>query len=131
MILITGIPNAGKTTYSKRFDNVIHFDEVKGRDRRNKVVSAVVDNNNICVEGVYGTPKERIPLIQASDTYNVCIWLDTSVEECVYREVHGRNRSERLVQWAYEEYIPPTLDEGWDEIRIIKDGKETDIIRKT
>ena len=30
MILICGIPNAGKTTYSQRYSDVIHFDEVRG-----------------------------------------------------------------------------------------------------
>ena len=123
MILICGIPNAGKTTYSARFENVLHFDDVKGgRHRRDKVVDAVAENNSLVVEGVYPTAKERRRLPAASTERNVCIWLDVPVDECVRRELAGRNRSEHMVIWASERFEPPTLEEGWDEIVIIRGG---------
>lgn len=125
MILICGIPNAGKTTFSAQFENVLHFDEVKGRDRRDKVVKAVSEDNSIVVEGVYPTAKERRRLPAASKERNICIWLDVPVEECVRREIEGRNRSEHMVIWASEKFEPPTFDEGWDEI-IIRRGENVE-----
>lgn len=121
MILITGIPNAGKTTYSSQFENVIHFDGVRGRDRRDKIVSAVEQDNSICVEGVYAKARERKRLVEASKAKNTCIWLNMPLDMCVYRENTGRQRSEHLVQVVYEDFEPPTYDEGWDEIIEIKE----------
>lgn len=126
MTLIVGIPNAGKTTYSERYANVIHFDEIKGRGvvRFNKVVDMVKENNSLCVEGVYEKARQRIPLVEASKQRNVCIWLDTVVDTCVERERNGRKRSEHMVIWASQRFEPPTLDEGWDEIIIIRGDDE-------
>ena len=125
MILICGIPNAGKTTYSSRYDNVIHFDEVLGRDRRDKVVEAVKQDNSVVVEGVYGKASERKRLAEASEDHNTCIFLDTPLEKCEERERIGRTRSTRLVRWAHEDFETPTFDEGWDTIITIKEKSWT------
>ncbi len=121
MILITGIPNAGKTTYSQRYEGVIHYDEVEGgRHRRDKVVEMVKADNNIVVEGVYDKAQERKRLVEASKTKNTCIWLDVSLEECLARESRYRKRGKHLVIWASEAFEPPTYSEGWDEIIVIR-----------
>lgn len=132
MVLITGIPNAGKTTYSKKYDSVIHFDEVKGgRHRRDKVIEAVQTDNSIVVEGVYEKADDRKRLVEASNERNVCIWIDTPLEECLSRERKYRHRGQHLVIWANEAYEPPTLSEGWDEIIIIRGNDEQRINRQT
>ena len=121
MILICGIPNAGKTTYSQRYSDVIHFDEVSGGRRRRQIVVEMVEKNpSVCVEGVYKTVNERIALVNASSKHNICIWITTPIDVCIDREINGRNRSVHMVQWAYEGFEPPTYDEGWDEIYILK-----------
>ena len=131
MILITGIPNAGKTTYSQKYDNVIHFDEVKGgRHRRDKVIESVKDDNILVVEGVYEKAKDRKALIDASNTHNTCIWIDTPLDVCLDREGKYRHRGKHLVIWADEAYEPPTLSEGWDEIIIIRGEHEQRIVNK-
>lgn len=132
MILITGIPNAGKTTYSHRYDNVVHYDEVKGgRHRRDKVIEAVSADNDVVVEGVYDKAKDRKRLVETSKAKNTCIWLDVSVDECLKRESKYRQRGEHLVIWCAESFEPPTLDEGWDEIIIIRGEHEQRINRQT
>lgn len=121
MILICGIPNAGKTTYSERYENVIHFDRILGRYRWDKVVEAVKQDNSVVVEGVYGKASERKRLVEASVEPSTCIWLDTPLDVCVDRERNGRNRSENMVIWASEDFEEPTYDEGWYEIIRIKE----------
>ena len=122
-----GIPNAGKTTYSQRYDNVIHLDEEKGgRHRWGNIVEAVRKDNTICVEGVYERADMRIPLVNACKGKKTCIWLNTPLDECIDREIHGRNRSVKMVEWAAEDLEPPTYDEGWDEIIVIGDGSNED-----
>ena len=125
MILICGLPNAGKTTFSQRYENVIHFDEVKGgRHRRDKVIEMVSADNDLVVEGVYDKAKDRKHLAETSKAKNTCIWLDVSVDECLKRESKYRQRGEHLVIWCAESFEPPTLDEGWDEIIILKEAQD-------
>ena len=132
MILITGLPNAGKTTYSQRFPNVVHFDDVKGgRHRWGNVVEMVKADDSIVIEGVYAKASHRKPLIDACSGKKTCIWLDTPVDVCDERERTGRKRSEHMVIWAAESYEPPTLEEGWDEIIIIRGDDEQRIHRQT
>lgn len=122
MILICGLPNAGKTTYSSRFANVIHFDEVKGgRHRNDIVIDKVKKRQNIVVEGVYDKAEDRKKLVEASQEKNTCIWLDVSVDECIEREGRYRKRGKHLIIWCAESFEPPTLDEGWDEIIVIRE----------
>lgn len=122
MILICGIPDAGKTTYSQRFPDVIHYDDVKGgRRRRQLVIDMVRENPTICVEGVYGSAQDRSDLVMASNVENTCIWLNTPEDVCIERELNGRRRSMsgHMIKWAAEEFEPPTYDEGWDKIEVI------------
>ena len=55
MILIIGIPNSGKTTYSENFEKVIHYDNFKltTLDRHIQILTLIKNNDNICIEGVY------------------------------------------------------------------------------
>lgn len=125
MILICGLPNAGKTTFSQRYENVIHFDEVKGgRHRRDKVIEMVSADNDLVVEGVYDKAKDRKRLVETSKVKNICVWLDVPVDECLKRESKYRQRGEHLIIWCAESFEPPTLDEGWDEIIILKEAQD-------
>ena len=111
MTLICGLPRAGKTTYSERYDDVIHLDTsgaYKGVLRRLKN-----RKGDVVVEGVYRLCRERERLIQAYDTdiYR-CIWLDTPDE--VRRARKGWDK------WCDKPFEPPTYDEGWSEIIIVR-----------
>ena len=124
MTLIIGLPNAGKTTYSKQFAKAISLDDVRGngRDRRAKLAEMVRQDNELCIEGVYAKAKERKPLIEACSGRKVCIWLNTPIEVCIDRETHGRKRPTKMIEWAAADFEPPTYSEGWDEIIIIGDN---------
>lgn len=117
--LICGHSRAGKTTYSMRYDNVIHLDEIGstlGVLRRVRTTSDVV------VDGIYYSPRQRKELL---DTYqgqgSQCICLDTPTEV----------REERMGHKIKHDYPfrIPTLDEGWDEIIIIRGEHEQRINR--
>ena len=132
MTLICGIPNAGKTTYAKRFENVINFDRVKGTNKqmRERVLEMVKENPSAVVEGVYHKAEDRRNLIKAAGSGKV-IWLDTPTDECVRREKAYRKRPTLLVEACARHFEPPTLDEGWDEIIIIRGNDEQRINRQT
>ena len=115
--LICGVSRAGKTTYSQRFDNVIHLDDMgKPLDRYSKVNELVSNRNDVVVEGIYDTPELRIALLNAyKGDEKVCIFLDPSEEA-----MKGRKHFTRK-----HKFTPPTYAEGWDEIRRITENGET------
>lgn len=121
MILVCGIPNAGKTTYAKSLGEFIEFDRVGGTNAqmRVKVLDMVKENPSVIVEGVYGNAGDRRRLAEAAGG-GKCIWLDTPVETCVEREESYRHRPTELVRACAKHFEPPTYDEGWDEIEIIR-----------
>lgn len=104
---IIGHPNAGKTTYSGRFENVIHFDDYLGGHYADGYALAAT-MEHVTVEGLFQRRKTRIELLDAlaHHSHKRCIWLDVPPEVCM-RRPNFRGR-------AFME--PPTLDEGWDEI---------------
>lgn len=127
MILIMGYPNAGKTTYSKKYDNVIHLDDYpKSKfDNCNKFIQTI--DEDVVVEGIYNLQTRREDLLNTvknKDYKNICIWLDVPIEECIRRENTYRGRGEHLVKKNVRTFQPPTYDEGWDEIYIVRNGKK-------
>lgn len=129
LTLICGLPNAGKTTYSKRYLSVIHFDNItyKSADdhfQRCNSIAAEMEGD-VCVEGVYNTRKRRQQLLEAvrpKQDKCVCVWVDTPKWTCIARENRGRSPS--LVISQAKDFEPPTPDEGWDEIIIVRNENE-------
>lgn len=124
LVLICGIPNAGKTTYSAQFENVIHTDEVpcvKGHGHMRTVCEMIQGTtDDVCVEGVFPLAHQRKMLIRAAgDMYKKCIWLNTPLDECVRRE--DRNRNTCIIYNSYDLFQAPSYEEGWNEIEIIGD----------
>lgn len=109
--LICGHSRAGKTTYSKQFDNVIHLDDSYSTQNVLQKVSRIT--GDVIVEGIYYRPQQRQELINVyKGDGSRCICLDTSKEV----------REERLGRKIKHDYpfLIPTLEEGWDEIIIIR-----------
>lgn len=125
MILIMGYPNAGKTTYSQNYEDVIHLDDF-GRGKFAKCNEAVLHSDgNVVVEGIYNTAKRRKSLLDAVSEKNcrkVCIWIQTPLEECLRREKMYRMRGDNVVLVSADMFEEPTYSEGWDEIITIKGG---------
>lgn len=117
-ILICGLPNAGKTTYSQNFENVLHIDEICFNQIILDKLSKKNNNKDIVVEGIYGSSSSRQKLIKAYQGWTKCIFLDVPIEEIIRRE--DRGRAEFILRSAAKHFTPPTYDEGWDEIEVIK-----------
>ena len=126
LVLICGLPNAGKTTYSRRYDNVIHFDTVPARvgdtqyDACNRLAAETA--GDVCVEGVYNQRKTRAGLLAAcrDKSPKVCVFIDTPPDVCAARET--RNRPAGLIRAHNKTLQRPDLSEGWDEIITITEA---------
>lgn len=130
MILICGIPNSGKTTYSSKYEEVIHYDDIKGSLKKNKILEIVKNNNFSIVEGTYELSKDREKLVKSSKEKNICIWLNTELNTCLEREKSYRKRPEQITLWSFEKFEPPTYEEGWDKIIVIKNNKAIEVIHE-
>ena len=115
LTLICGLPRAGKTTYAEQFDDVIHFD--KYGVYRGVIHQIYAKNGDVVVEGIYHQQYQRELLIRAYQGKGTrCIWLNTPQE--VRQARKGWNKR---CDYPFE---PPTYDEGWDEIYIVRNGKK-------
>ena len=115
MILIMGLPNSGKTTFSEMFDNTVHYDEIMN----DKNLLHIISHSDIC-EGIFNTSKSRRKILEENtDNFNVCVWMDTPLDVCLSRE-SKRGRGIGVVLHQYDILEPPTLDEGWNIIVIIR-----------
>lgn len=129
MDIIIGIPNAGKTTYSKRYNSVLHYDDISSlkKEQRNEIYRTT---DVECIEGIYNTRKSRLNLLkQIKSEHNTLIWLDTPTDECLERERKYRLRCDHLVLSHARHFEIPTLAEGWDEIILIRPNEVRKIKR--
>ena len=121
LYLICGLPNAGKTTYSNKFESVLHYDDISRLSfaERNEIYR---NTDAECIEGIYNTIKSRKNILECvkETDKRVCIWIDTPLEICLERERNYRHRPEQMVKHSYDAFQPPTYDEGWDEIIVVR-----------
>lgn len=111
LLLICGLPRAGKTTFSMQFDNVIHSDGI-GYKKVVELISNTTDD--VVVDGVYNRARERTKITSAyKGKYKKCVWLNTPDEI---------RRKRPMWHPCHDVYFePPTEAEGWDEIVILVD----------
>ena len=126
LTLICGRSRAGKTTYSQRYADVLHCDSVHAHmgEKYPKIYELVSHEDDIVLDGLFETAEMRIGLLHAykGDAPKKCIWLDTDIKTVALRTTHGRSDSEKYARPHIFE--PPTFDEGWDEIIIIRGDDE-------
>lgn len=111
LILICGHSRAGKTTFSQRFKNVIHLDDVHSFTAVIRMIENITDD--VVVEGIYYSPRERKELLshyRGTGARVICI--DTSQE---VREARMKHKFRHSYPFLY-----PTYEEGWDKIIIIR-----------
>ena len=125
LTVICGLPNAGKTTFSKKFDDVLHQDDI---GTISHIVSMIRPMDDVIIEGYFGRKVERDRVRMAHQGHTRCIFLDISVEESIRRE--NRNRHPQILRNASRFFEPPTLEEGWDEIIIIRGDGDVERISR-
>lgn len=150
LIMLIGIPGSGKTTYSEKLieeyqAKVVSTDKVRqtyvGIDEKDVFptvyklcVEEFKNEKNVVLDATHITPKVRKRCFDALDEYGVAyekvaIYIDTPVEECV-RRVEKRNQDPNelflpleVIESYGKNIIPPTKEEGFIEIRVVKNKK--------
>lgn len=127
LTMICGLPNAGKTTLSERYENALHQDEIGTISNVIKAIEQIDDD--VIIEGYFGKCEERKNVLSAYNGKTKCLFIDISVEESIRRE--NRNRHPQILRNAARFFEPPTFDEGWNEIIIIRGNDEQRSYRQT
>ena len=153
-IMLIGIPGSGKTTYSKGLSEkynakVISTDKVRqtyvGIDEQEVFPTVyrlcseeLKEGRNVILDATHITPKVRKRTFDALDTYQVAyekiaVYVDTSVEECIRRvEIRNKNPKElflplEVISSYGANIIPPSKEEGFSEIIIIKENNQVNL----
>lgn len=122
LILVCGLPNAGKTTYCEQYENVIHLDSIEStsfEDKFNKCIhQAAQAEGDVVIDGNFFSSRIRQNLLNAfkdRDYKKICVWVNTPFDICLERARNG-GRDETTVNHIYRYFDDPTLEEGWDEL---------------
>ena len=94
-------------------------------------IEEIKEGKNVILDATHITPKVRKRSFDALDEYGVlyekvAVFIDTSIEECARRvEQRNKNPNELFlpveVVYSYgKNIIPPTKEEGFDEIILVK-----------
>lgn len=82
--------------------------------RNTRSVDAVRTGDDVVVDGILPHKEERKSLVKAyQGDKAVCIWLDTPLEVRKTRKGYSK-----ACDFPFD---PPTYDEGWDEIIVIRE----------
>jgi predicted kinase len=134
LIVFVGIQGSGKSTYYRAHLAATHVHVSKdlmlnARDRDAKqhqlVVAALKAGQSVVVDNTSPTPAVREPLIRVGKAHGarvVAYYFATPVKDAVARN-RGREGKARVPDVAIfvtaKKLVPPTLEEGFDEVRVI------------
>ena len=123
-----GIPGSGKTTLSKQIADEyiavrLSLDEM-GYVRQFKliphIIEALENGESVVADSLYTKKQWRTEILEAVkgiECKRVLVCMNTPLDICILRN-RGREKPlpDFVVEYQFEKYEKPTLDEGWDEI---------------
>ena len=137
---LSGLPGSGKTTHAIKLAaelnaTVHHFDDMPGANRKDtngqayeefwrRIRADLSSGKTVVADGIHTSKRSREQLLTAIadiDCRKVLIVMDMPLEECLRRNANRKPRlSDFCILAVHATYEPPTLDEGWDEIKEVK-----------
>ena len=145
LILLVGIPGAGKTTYAKKYleknPNTIHLasdsirEELYGDEAiqgdpaevfslmQTRAVEALNNSNDVIYDATNITRKDRASIIKMCPKFvNIeCHIIWAPIETCIERDAtRERTVGTEVIDRMLKKFQAPYYDEGIDEIKIVK-----------
>jgi predicted kinase len=137
LIIFVGVPGSGKSTYYRRHFAATHVHVSKdlmpqARDRetrqRAQIEKALSEGRSVVVDNTSPTAALRAPLIEIGRRYGarvIACFFDVPVRTAIARNAsrEGKARVPNVAIFTtLKKLVPPTRDEGFDEVRIIAEG---------
>ena len=134
LIVFVGLPGAGKTTYFRAHFAATHVHVSKdlmpnarrGDDRlRREIEGALAAGKSVVVDNTNPSPEVRKPLIELGRRHGariVAIYFESDVRTAIMRnrQREGRARVPDVAIFATKKKLTaPTLEEGFDEVRVV------------
>ena len=133
LYVMCGVPGSGKSTFSRKLAEEkelerFSFDEMKCfrlEDFMRPAIKAMQEGKSVILDTTNLRVNIRKKVLQAVKDISckkVVVYMDTSLEQCLYRNAHREARlQDCIVESTYRSLQKPTPDEGWDEIIYIKE----------
>lgn len=133
LYVMCGVPGSGKSTFSRKFAEEkglkrFSFDEMQCfylEEFMRPAMAAMQEGKSVILDTINLRANVRKKILQHVDDIpcrKVVIYMDTSLEQCLYRNAHRETRlQDFIVESTYKSLQKPTLDEGWDEIITVKE----------
>jgi predicted kinase len=134
LIVFVGLQAAGKSTYFRNHFAATHvhvskdrMNNVRNRDARQLQIigEALAAGRSVVVDNTNPTPLLRAPLIELGRRHGarvVAMFFASTVRDAVGRN-RAREGKERVpdvgIFTTAKQLVPPTLEEGFDEVRVI------------
>ena len=133
LYVMCGVPGSGKSTFSRKLAEErglerFSFDEMRCfrlEEFLRPAVEAIRNGKSVILDTTNLRANVRKKVLQVAGDIQcrkVMVYMDTSLEQCLYRNAHREARlQDCIVESTYRSLQKPTLDEGWDEIIIVKE----------
>lgn len=133
LYVMCGVPGSGKSTFSRKLAEErglerFSFDEMQCfrlEEFLRSAVEAMREGKSVILDTTNLRVNVRKKVLQAVEDIpcrKVVVYMDTSLEQCLYRNAHREARlQDCIIESTYRSLQKPTLDEGWDEIIIVKE----------
>jgi predicted kinase len=134
LIIFVGLPGSGKSTYFRAHFAATHahvskdlMPNARRRDDRQEreIEAALAAGKSVVVDNTNPSPEVRAPLINLGRRHGariVAVYFDVDVRTAIMRnrQREGKARVPDVAIFATKKkLIAPTLEEGFDEIRVI------------
>src|SRR5258708_3424457 len=137
IVLLTGLPGSGKSTWATGKDGVLSSDELRrllADDPNNQTIHVRVfrmlrdllkhrlelKRPFTCIDATNLTPVERRPYIKLAELYDAeieAVFFDVPVEECQRRNrLRDRVVPDEVIQQMAERLVPPSKKEGFARV---------------
>lgn len=142
--MMVGLPASGKTTTAYTLGAIVRSsDELRSSllgdvddQRHNKEIFDLL-HSLIKADVFSGTDvvydatnihsryrREFLESLSLLPCKKVCIYVDTPYDECLSRNAKRERKVPiEVLERMRNRFTPPVMDEGWDEIRVVKGGK--------